>query len=223
MLKNFIKSVLSPKQIQIGIRVVNFLIPTFIRRWNRPSLSQFGPPYRLHLGCGSISLNGFCNVDVMHTPAADVLDDIRLLRLFNSNSAREIYACHVLEHFSHEEVPPILKRWNEVLAPGGVLRISVPDIDRIVKVYHKNFPHFETPGHTPWIGLIYGGQTNPYDFHKTGFNYTWLKFLLEQAGFKNCQEYPHEPHFSPGTKDGSLVKEPFGEFLSLNMMAIKPI
>lgn len=185
-------------------------------------MKAFEYPYRLHLGCGNIKLAGFCNVDVLDTVANDVQDDIRKLEKFPNNSAKEIYACHVLEHFAHHEIEPILRRWLEILAPGGVLRISVPDIDRIVKIYHKNFKHFETPGNSPWVGLIYGGQSTPYDYHKTGFNACWLKHLLENYGYVNCEEYPHFPHFVEGADDASLAKEPFGEYFSLNMMATKP-
>lgn len=187
------------------------------------TLDDFTKPYRLHLGCGNIRIESFCNVDVMQTVGVDIVDDIRTLKKFSPGTAKEIYACHVLEHFAHDEIIPILKRWYEVLAPGGTIRISVPDIDRIVQIYAKNPKHFNTPGHSPWIGLIYGGQSTPYDYHKTGFNFCWLKHLLEQCGFTQCQEYPHEPHFVPGVVDASVAKEPFGEFFSLNMQATKPV
>jgi hypothetical protein len=143
---------------------------------------------RLHLGCGHARAPGFCNVDAQRTPAVDVVDDIRELKKFK----------HVLEHFSHSEIEPILTRWHEVLKPGGELRISVPDLDRIVKIYHDNWAHFQTDGNTPWIGLIYGGQVDPYDYHKTGFNFCWMSHLLKKSGFENPREYPHQPHLSKG-------------------------
>jgi len=185
-------------------------------------LSDFERPFRLHLGCGNIGIPGYCNVDVIKTVGVDIVDDIRTLANFPAGSASEIYACHVLEHFSHDEIIPILKRWFDVLMPDGVIRISVPDLDRIVKIYADNPRHFNTTGNSPWIGLIYGGQSTPYDYHKTGFNFCWLKNLMEQSGFVDCSQYPHEPHFIPGVIDASMAKEPFGEHFSLNMMARKP-
>ena len=178
-------------------------------------------PDRLHLGCGPIRFSGFCNVDIVATKAVDVVDDVSELRYFPENYATEIYACHVLEHFPHAAIPGILRRWHAVLKPGGLLRISVPDIDRIVKIYLENWNHFQTPGNSPWIGLLYGGQDSPYDFHKTGFNFCWLKLLLENAGFHAIAEYPHEPHFAGDVRDGSLAHEPFAEYLSLNIMGYK--
>ncbi|MEW6600678.1 MAG: glycosyltransferase [Nitrospirota bacterium] len=183
-----------------------------------------GKGLKLHLGCGEISVPGFINVDIdPKLPAVDMVDDISRLERFRENSAAVIYACHILEHFANDEVLPVLRRWHEVLEPGGEIRISVPDIDRIVEIYSKNNKHFLTPPNTPWIGLIYGGQTDPYDFHKTGFNFTYLKYLMEQAGFTDIEEYPHEPHWLGISGDASMAREPFNAYISLNIKAAKPV
>lgn len=177
---------------------------------------------RLHLGCGMIRVPGFVNVDIKAIAGVvDVADDIRTLGRFSPGSASTIYACHVLEHFAHRETLPILRRWFEVLAPGGELRISVPDMDRIVRIYTKNWEHFQTRPNTPWDGLIYGGQEDEFDFHKAGFNFCYLSHLMEQVGFIDVREYPHAPHWL-GIHDASLASEPFGEYLSLNVMGRKP-
>jgi len=182
-----------------------------------------GQHLKLHLGCGHIHVSGFVNVDIDPSlPTVDVVDDVGRLGRFADGSASLIYACHVLEHFSHHEVPAILQRWFAVLEPGGELRISVPDIDRIVKVYAAHWQHFQTPPHSPWIGLIYGGQATAYDYHKTGFNFVWMRHLLEAAGFQDVRENTHEPHWL-GIRDASLAREPFGEFVSLNVVARKPL
>lgn len=102
------------------------------------------------------------------------------------------------------------------------LRISVPDMDKIVKIYYKNWQHFQTPGNSPWIGLIWSGQGTKYDYHKTGFNFCWMKYLFEQIDFKEIREYNAEKSLAEyDIKDGSLTQEPFGEFFSLNIVARK--
>lgn len=182
-----------------------------------------GHDLKLHLGCGPVHVPGFLNVDIdLSFPAVDVLDDVRKLRRCRERSAAVIYACHVLEHFSHAEVLLVLRRWCEVLKPGGELRVSVPDIDRIVQIYSKNWQHFQTPPNTPWIGLIYGGEASPYDYHKTGFNFAYLKYLLLQVGFVDVEEYPQWPHWL-GIEDDSLANEPFKEYVSVNVKAKKPV
>jgi predicted SAM-dependent methyltransferase len=177
---------------------------------------------KLHLGCGGARVDGFLNVDASpYSRGADLVCRLESLdRVYPRDNAELIYACHVLEHFSHAEAEHMLGVFYRLLRPGGELRISVPDMDRIVKIYSNHWDHFQTPGNSPWIGLIFGGQTDDYDFHKTGFNFCWLKYLLERNGFREIHEYPHEPHFL-GIRDASLAKEPFGEYLSLNVSARK--
>lgn len=208
------------------IRVARRLSPAAVARGESASPGGAliaGRHFKLHLGCGPIHLAGFVNVDIdAHLPTVDVVDDVGRLGRFVEGSATLIYACHVLEHVSHDEVPSILQRWFAVLEPGGEVRISVPDIDRIVKIYTAHWQHFQTPPHSPWIGLIYGGQTTAYDYHKTGFNFVWMRHLLEAAGFVDVREYAHEPHWL-GVRDASLAREPFGEFVSLNVVARKPL
>ena len=180
-------------------------------------------PRDLHLGCGGRRAPNMCNVDITPQESVDIVDNVMTLEQFPDDWASLIYACHVLEHFSHTDAVKVLKTWFRVLAPGAKIRISVPDIDRIVKIYQKNWQHFQTDGHSPWIGLLYGGQTDPYDFHKTGWNFCWMAHVMGSIGFVDMREYPHEPHFIGGDFwDNSLALEPFGEFLSLNMMARKP-
>ncbi len=178
-------------------------------------------PQSLHLGCRAVKIGGFCNVDVGRGLYPDVKGDILRLKKFPNSSAETIYACHFLEHVAHAEVAVVLPWWFEVLTPGGELRISVPDLDRIVTIYKENWDHFQQPGNTPWIGLIYGGQDDQYDFHKNAFNFNWARHLLIDAGFVNVEEYPHELHWL-GVKDASLAKVPFGSFISLNIKARRP-
>jgi len=183
-----------------------------------PSMRAAARSARLHLGCGDVRIDGWCNVDVDPSTAADVIDDILRLERFADGTADAIYACHVLEHVAHEEVLRTLRTWRRVLKPGGDLYVSVPDIDRIVRIYAANWEHFQTRPNAPWIGLIYGGQLDRFDFHKTGFNLCWMTELLERAGFADVSEYPHAPH-PFGVVDASLAKEPFGEYISLNVRA----
>jgi predicted SAM-dependent methyltransferase len=191
-----------------------------LKRLRRGAKVTDTTPRRLHIGCGDIHIDGWCNVDIDPVTAADVIDDITTLDKFPDAFAETIYACHVLEHVAHDDVAGVLATWYRVLAPGGALYVSVPDIDRIVRIYTANWEHFQTRPNTPWIGLIYGGQLDKYDFHRTGFNFCWMTELLERAGFTDVQEYAHEPH-PFGVADASLANEPFGEFVSLNVRAVR--
>jgi predicted SAM-dependent methyltransferase len=176
----------------------------------------------LHIGCGNIHIKNWCNVDILATGATDLICDIRSLDGIPAASVGRIYTCHVLEHFSTAEIAPILRKWFDALRPGGEIRISVPDLDAITKIYQDNIDHFQVPGHQPWIALIYGGQKDEYDFHKTGFNFCWLKYVLDGIGFEDTRRYQNEPHFIEDVIDNSTAKS-FGEYISLNVVARKPL
>lgn len=80
----------------------------------RRFMLKFADPQstKLHLGCGDVRIPGWCNIDIGDTGANDLNDNISSLDRVSENFATDVYACHALEHFSHEEVLKILKLWN---------------------------------------------------------------------------------------------------------------
>ena len=107
---------------------------------------------KLHLGCGTKHLEGYTNIDIRYLPGVDEVNNIRFLRNHKENSVDEIYACHVLEHFGRWEYKDVLKRWFEILKPGGHLRLAIPNFHSICSYYTK------TNDLKSLIGLLYGGQ-----------------------------------------------------------------
>jgi predicted SAM-dependent methyltransferase len=176
---------------------------------------------RLHLGCGTSRLDGFCNVDARRFSGVDVVSDVATLRRFKSSSASLIYASHVLEHFPRKRTAAILRRWHEILKPGGELRVSVPDLGRLAELYHQHSGGLSDRDLDLWLGVIYGGQDGALDFHAAGFTFAFLRRLLEECGFENIREYPHQPHFWPGGRDAASEAAFCGEYLSLNVVATK--
>lgn len=90
---------------------------------------------KINLGCGFVKFKGFVNVDIRKEVEPDIIDDVKNLNSFNHNSADLIYACHVLEHFGRHEYIKVLKRWYDVLKPGGILKLSVPDLEKVFNLY----------------------------------------------------------------------------------------
>jgi predicted SAM-dependent methyltransferase len=76
-------------------------------------------------------------VDVHEGPLVDIQGDISDLSRFESGSVTEIYASHCLEHFPHVRTLDVLKEWRRVMAKGGKVFVSVPDMDYIVRHYQK--------------------------------------------------------------------------------------
>ena len=88
----------------------------------------------LHLGCGTIRLDAWVNID-LETPQADIHLDITRGLPFAAGSARRIYHEHVMEHITVDEGIACLKDWFRLLEPGGVLRIATPDLGYVVERY----------------------------------------------------------------------------------------
>ncbi len=88
---------------------------------------------RLHLGCGTVRLAGWINVDREGRP--DLALDVRRPLPFADGAARLIYHEHLMEHLTLEEGRRCLRDWFRVLAPGGTLRIATPDLEYLVERY----------------------------------------------------------------------------------------
>lgn len=70
---------------------------------------------KLHIGCGERYLPGWKHLDARKFPHVDyVTDKLDDLNMFADNSVSEIYACHVLEHFTR----------NEIIPGGGIKRMA---------------------------------------------------------------------------------------------------
>jgi predicted SAM-dependent methyltransferase len=66
-------------------------------------------------------------------------------------------------------------------AAGGVLMVSVPDLAVLARLFVSD--QLSLDKRYIVMRMIYGGQTDPYDFHKGGFDFEILKMYLGKAGF----------------------------------------
>lgn len=135
---------------------------------------------KLHLGCGEVIKEGYVNVDIRDLPGIDLVADVTLpLPGINPSTVSRIEAYDVLEHFPQHQTLEVLKLWVSYLATKGTIVIRVPDIELIArKIVSGELPVYTAQ----W--LIYGGQTNEYDYHKAGFSGGLLEGLLIGAGCK---------------------------------------
>ena len=173
---------------------------------------------KLHLGCGKLKLDNFINIDVT-SDCADLKFDFTNLSIFNDSVVEEIYICHALEHFKRRDIVNLLLEWNRVLQTGGLLRIAVPDFEKVAQQYLKNKDICEL------IGFLSGGQRDDYDVHYVNFDIYILEKLLKACGFDNVERY--NPFEFLGDKDDyskcHLPHMDFenGELMSLNVICKK--
>lgn len=89
----------------------------------------------LNVGCGKRYHADWTNIDLVQTGPGVMACDIAKGLPFEDGSFDAVYHSHVLEHLRKEEALPFLQECRRVLKPGGVLRIAVPDLERICRTY----------------------------------------------------------------------------------------
>lgn len=181
---------------------------------------------KLNVGCGNRKIHGFINVDIREAVKPDAVCDVSKI----SETFKEIdliYACHVLEHFPEKPFPfsmttwkDVLEDWHKALRKGGIIRLSVPDLEAVCKRYLKTKDLCEVKS------FFFGGQKYDYDYHFCGWDFETLSSALADVGFTDIRVYDwHETeHFY--IDDYSQAYLPHmnkvsGELMSLNIEGTK--
>ena len=174
---------------------------------------------KLHLGCGPRFIPGYVHIDVIEYPHINIVSSVDRLPMIENESCDVVYSCHVLEHFHKKVVPDVLREWLRVLKVNGTLRIAVPDMKSLFKVYEK------TGNLSLILGPIFGRCNYLYNFHYTGFDFTTLKDVLEQVGAKDVRLYDWKLTEHAEIDDYSQAYIPMdkinGTLISLNVEATK--
>ena len=142
---------------------------------------------------------------------------------YKKGSAELIYASHFIEYFDRAEIVPLLKRWKEVLKPNGILRLAVPNFEVYAKLYIDKKISLDN-----FLGPLYGKMKmeNKTIYHKTTYDFSSLKKLLEEIGMRKINKYnwretehsefdDHSQSYFPHMDKGN------GILMSLNMECVK--
>lgn len=93
------------------------------------------PKRFLNLGCGSRFHPDWENVDLIPTSPNNLTHDLRKPIPFADETFELVYHSHVLEHFPRNQAQRFLRECHRVLKPRGVIRVAVPDLERIARFY----------------------------------------------------------------------------------------
>jgi predicted SAM-dependent methyltransferase len=185
---------------------------TLIRRQlAQRRLTGMLPGSRLHLGCGPNRLDGWVNLDIDAAVHPDVRLDLRVGLPVPESVASLIYSEHVLEHFSLADGARLLADCYRALAPGGILRIAMPDLSALVEHYRADwraqdwlqdsaYAEIDTPAHMLNYALREWGHRYLYDFED-------LAGRLQHVGFRDITRVPWGNSSEPMLRDLETRKD----------------
>lgn len=141
---------------------------------------------KLHLGSGARLLDGWANLDI--NGLGTLVWDLRKPLPLAEAQVRFVYTEHFIEHITRDDAVRLFSHARRVMAPGGVLRVSTPDLvklvddyraGRVVRMEHGGwFP--ETPCRMINEGMRMWGHTFVYDE-------TELTSHLRECGFNDIR------------------------------------
>lgn len=89
---------------------------------------------KLHIGGGWHRLEGWLNTDLAAIPGVVIMDATRPFP-FETGTFAYMFSEHMIEHVGYEQGLAMLRECHRTLKPGGVIRITTPDLAAITKLY----------------------------------------------------------------------------------------
>jgi predicted SAM-dependent methyltransferase len=93
------------------------------------------PPVLVNIGCGATWHPAWTNLDVRPMSPQVRSWNVSHGLPFQREQVDACYASHLLEHLTREQGRALLVECLRVLRPGGIVRLAVPDLERIVREY----------------------------------------------------------------------------------------
>jgi predicted SAM-dependent methyltransferase len=177
------------------------------RRLRKPPMPENSDGKVLvHIGCGKINSPEFINIDAQPFPHVHtVSDNLICLANFANGTVDLVYMCHVLEHVRRHELKNVLSEIRRVLKDGGILRLSVPDFDKLTEVYNASGKNMQVISNQ-----LMGGQDHQYNIHYSVFNCQSLSRLLHEVGFRSVASW------DPGDCEYHNFKDKASKKISVN-------
>jgi predicted SAM-dependent methyltransferase len=125
----------------------------------------------LNVGCGARyhTGDGWINVDIVAVSKDVIAHDLKKGIPFDDNTFDLVYHSHVMEHIPKAEAEGFIKECIRVLKPNGVLRIVIPDLERIVRNY---------------LRLLEKGLQDPFS-EPVAADYDWIMLEMYDQTVRN--------------------------------------
>ena len=152
----------------------------------------------LNIGCGRRYHDDWVNLDLESADPNVIRHDVNNGIPFEEGKFAAVYHSHILEHLEPTDGQKLIQECYRVLKPGGILRIVVPDLECIARLYLET--HQEA-----WLG----DETSQV-------NYNWMKLeLLDQLVRRTSGGRMGKYMASREIKNSQFVKSRLGDEFSI--------
>lgn len=115
-------------------RIMEGAYINIIKLLAKNKLRKFNQPYKVNVGCGTVRINGWLNIDSNHKlKTVDLVWDVTNGFPMENDTCEYIYCEHLLEHLNVRQGVAFLRECSRTLRPTGVLRIAMPSLDDLLE------------------------------------------------------------------------------------------
>lgn len=159
----------------------------------------------LHVGCGASRKDkttpGFntpewteLRLDIDAGVSPDIIATMTDMPQVRDASVDAVFSSHNIEHLYPHEVPEALAEFLRVLAPGGFLVVTCPDLQSVCALVAEDklveTAYTSPAGPIAPIDILYGHRAamakgNLFMAHRCGFTQRTLAGTLQSVGFAN--------------------------------------
>jgi SAM-dependent methyltransferase len=148
--------------------------------------------YRFSGAHNYYSLDEYCGTLENH---AFLYHDLSLSLPLYEQSVDFIYSSHFFEHLFKDDAVVLLNCCARALKPGGIIRISIPDLAYAVSLYDLGRKKEMLDDY-----FFVEGKGSYLARHKYMYDFELIKEALEQAGFSNITRCEHQQGKTPDIK-----------------------
>ena len=157
------------------------------------------PVRKLQLGAGHNLLSGWLNTDRDPNSGAVHLNAAKRFPL-PDGTFDYVFAEHLIEHFPYESGLAMLRECYRVLRPGGRVRISTPNLERIISLQYappggieQRYVRWLVDGYAPAAESYRASYAINQVFRGWGHSFLYdrgtLQAALERAGFSGVTSH----------------------------------
>jgi len=211
-------------------------------RWRRRRVATIReylsahPAPGLHLGSGPVLLPGWLNADLRPRTAQHVFIDALERLPFDDGVFQYVLTEHMIGDFTYQQCAHVLAECFRVLRPGGRLRLSTPDLERLIELYsvprspeEEHYLRWTIEENAQWADAYLPGFVINNFFQEYAFVYDGavLTQQLRVAGFDEIVFVEPGASDTPALRGidahGSVVgDERINRFEVITVEAVKP-